>query len=105
MKGLFWVGLIGFAFGMLVAPKKGTELRSEMKEQSNSVWDTIFYLVALVTEAPRPRYDAKMPDAAKKLEHESDEQRQAAEAMNRIKNALDSQDRANDGNHVHQVAS
>lgn len=102
MKGLFWVGLFGFAFGLMVAPKKGIELRKEIKAQGNSVFDTIFYLVALMMEAPKPRQEVKMPDAGKKFADTSDEERQAAKTMYRIKTALDDN---NNGNHKQQVAS
>ncbi len=32
MKGLLFVGLLGYAIGTLCAPKKGSELRQEMKD-------------------------------------------------------------------------
>ncbi len=39
MKGLMFVGLFGFLAGVLFAPKKGSELRSQMREK----WDLLQY--------------------------------------------------------------
>jgi len=75
-----FVGILGILSGMLLAPRKGSDLRNQMGSKFLPVLDKFFCALAMNLEPTKPRQPEPLADS-KELE--------AGETLSRIKAALD----------------
>ncbi len=87
-------GLLGLLGGILLAPKKGCELRQSIGERTARLWDKFFCALARNMEPAKPRSPEATTQPLAMGEITDESELAAAETLDRIKAALDS-DRAN----------
>lgn len=82
MKGLLFMGLLGFAAGALCAPKKGSELRQEIKDLFSDLQETGSDAILDAQSKASEMLDKAQPALAQVKESAKNMQRSATNSFN-----------------------